>query len=266
MLKSRLFVLYFAVLLVFTSCSKHQKLLKSSDNELKYETAVSYFNKGDYNRALQLLEQLVAVFRGTSRAENVFYYYSYSYYELKDYMMASYYFKRFAKSYPNSEHAEECLYLAAYCTYKESPRYSLDQSSTYEAIKDFQQFINKYPNSDRVPECNFLIDEMRDKLELKAYEIAGLYLKMGDYRAAIVCFENLIKDYPDTQFKEVALFHIIEAYYNFAEKSIRVKRKERYQKALDSYNDFVALFPESEMREKADDMNKKAEDILLIIN
>jgi outer membrane protein assembly factor BamD len=266
MLKTRLIILYITVALVFTACSKHQKLLKSSDNDLKYETAVSYFNKGDYNRALQLLEQLVSVYRGTSRAEKVFYYYAYSYYELKDYMMASYYFKRFAESFPSSENAEECMYLAAYCTYMESPKYSLDQSSTYDAIKEFQAFINKYPQSDKVADCNFYIDEMRGKLEHKAYEIAELYLKMEDYQAAIVSFENLITDYPDTQYKELALYGILKSYYNYAENSIFNKRKERHQKALDSYNDFVALFPESDYRRQADKMNQSAQEILLNLN
>ena len=140
------------------SCSKHSRVLKSGDNELKYEVAVDLFEKGDYYRAIQIFDQLIAVYRGTERIENINYYYAYCYYEQDDYLLASYYFKRFAQNYPSNAKAEECMFLNAYCYYLDSPRYSLDQTNTYEAIKEMQLFINLYPTSDSIQRCNLVID------------------------------------------------------------------------------------------------------------
>ena len=66
------------VLLFITGCSKYQKILKGKDFDLKYETAVSLFENEKYERALPLFEELVPLFRGTDRAEKVYYYYCYS--------------------------------------------------------------------------------------------------------------------------------------------------------------------------------------------
>ena len=55
-------------LLLFSSCSKYQKILKSTDLNLKFDKAVAYYEKEDYNRALPLFEELSTVFRGSAKA------------------------------------------------------------------------------------------------------------------------------------------------------------------------------------------------------
>src|SRR4051812_48869303 len=67
------------------SCSKFDKLVKSSDYELKYKKALEYYNHGNYTNAMTLLEELIPVFKGTERAEEVYYYYSYCNYNQGDY-------------------------------------------------------------------------------------------------------------------------------------------------------------------------------------
>ena len=251
MFKKGIFFLFLVSLVIITSCSKYQKLLKSTDSEMKYEAAIDYYEKGDYYRSLQLFDQLVVIIRGTKKAENLFYYYAYCYYHQEDYISASYYFKRYAKNYPNGDKAEECIYMSAYCTYLDSPKYNLDQTNTYNAIIELQLFINMYPNSERIADCNELIDKLREKLEIKYFEIAKLYYKMGDYKAAIFSFENIIKDFPDTQYKEVILLYILKSYYNYALNSIESKKFERYSSAVESYNNLIYLFPESKFLEDA---------------
>ena len=63
-------------LLFFASCSKYQKILKSTDLNLKFEKAVMYYEKEDFNRALPLFEELSTAFRGSAKAEEVNYYYA----------------------------------------------------------------------------------------------------------------------------------------------------------------------------------------------
>ncbi|MDL2254917.1 outer membrane protein assembly factor BamD [Bacteroidales bacterium OttesenSCG-928-J16] len=254
MFKRRLIFLFVIVCLTFTSCSKHQKLVKSSDNELKYEAAIAYFNKKDYFRALQLFDQLTTAFRGTSRGERINYYQAYCYYEQGDWTLGGYYFQRFAKNYPNSRDAEEALFMSALCKYNLSPRYSLDQTTTQEAIAEFQAFLNRYPSTTRKEECNQYIDELRDKLAKKDLEAAKLYFNMEEFDAAVVSFENVIKTYPSSDYVEEASYYIMRSYYRFALNSIREKQLERFQKAFNAYTDFVAFYPESSYRKDAEKM------------
>ncbi len=240
------------------SCSNYQKLLKSTDNDLKYEAAMDFYEKGDYARALQLFDLLQPFFRGTSRGELLSYRTAYAYYNMKDYIVASFYFKRHARTFPQSEHAEECLYMAAYCYYLDSPRYSLDQSNTYEAIRELQQFIDAYPASERVAKANELIDDLREKLEYKDFRIALLYYRMRDYMAAITSLENLLRKFPDTERREDIYYYMTLSYYEFAERSIQERRKERYESSIEAYNNLLFQFPESPYLKEVSQINERA--------
>jgi outer membrane protein assembly factor BamD len=241
---------------VLMSCSNYQKLLKSSDNELKYNKALEYYEKEDYLKAQQLFEQITAYFKGTDKAEKIAFYNAQCYYKQKDYILGGYYFRTFATNFSTSSFAEEALYLSAYCNYLESPRSSLDQSSTKDAISSMQLFINQYPKSDRIPECNKIIDELRGKLEKKEIDIALLYYKMSDYKASIVSLTNVLKDYPDSKSKELVLYSLLQAKYEYAINSVYDKRGDRMRDAADAYDELIAGFPNGEYSERAHTLRK----------
>ena len=252
--------LFFCLSLLFflsTSC-KFQKLLKSDDTDKKYAMALQLYSEKDYSRALQLFEQLMGVMRATDKAQKIYYSQAYCYYYSKDYTMASYYFKRFSSNFPNTREAEECTFMSAFSNCQNSPEYSLDQTTTRDAIKELQAFINTYPESKRIPECNDLIDKMREKLETKDFKIAQLYYRMDDYIAAITAFNNILKDYPDTQKKEEIMFLIFKCYNKYAVQSIDARKKERIQKAFMAYNDFATLYPSSQLIAEAKSMKEKS--------
>src|SRR5205085_6389835 len=99
---------------VFTSCSEYSRIQKGHDMDAKLDMAIKLYNKGEYYKALPLLEELITVFRGTKKAETTYYYYAYTNYRLGDYEAAAYDFENFSKTYPSSENAEECAYMHAY--------------------------------------------------------------------------------------------------------------------------------------------------------
>ncbi len=233
----------FLFLFVFSSCSDYNRLLKSTDYNKKYDAAIKYYDEKEYTKALALFEELVSVFRGTSKAEKIMYYYAYATYSTGDYLLAGYHFNNFVKTFPASDKTEECAFMYAYCYYLESPKYSLDQTDTKNAIKELQSFINKYPDSKRKEECNDLITKLRAKLELKYFEISKQYFFLDDYKAAIVSFENVLKEYPDTKYREETMYLIVKANYTYAVKSIDAKKTERFKSTMEAYNKFASYYP-----------------------
>lgn len=248
----------FSVVVIATSCSGINKLLKSNDYDAIYKEGVIRYENEDYTRALQLFDHVAPLIRGTSDAEQMAYYNAYCYYNLNENIMASYYFKRFAKDYPHNEFAEECAFMGAYCKYLESPKSSLDQTNTHEAITELQLFINLYSESDRIEECNALIDELRKKLEKKDFEVAKLYLQMEEYKAALTSLRNIIKKYPSTTYREEVLYYIVIANFEYAEKSVSEKQKERYQQTLEASNTFSDAYPDSEFLKHIEQMTSDA--------
>ncbi|MDR4987390.1 MAG: outer membrane protein assembly factor BamD [Bacteroidales bacterium] len=253
----------FFLILMMSACSQYQRLLKSDDYELKYATAIEYYEEGNYGRAIALLMDVIPLYRGTAEAERINYYFAMAHFKMGDYTLASHYFKTFANAFPRSEHAEEFLYLSAYCLYLESPRYSLDQTNTLQAIRELQAFINRFPYSERVEDANELIDELRYKLEKKRFETGKLYLNISDYVAAATSFEAFIRDYPDTRYREEATFLIIKAYFEFAYNSIPQRQEERYEKVINAFNTFQRRYPDSRFMRDARRMNEHAANAVL---
>lgn len=255
-------VRHLVYLLVFAStigCSEYQQVLKSTDLSYKYDKAVQYYEAEEYNKAYPIFDELLSLYRGTRRAEKVYWYYANTSYEMGDYILAAYHFKNFTKTFPNSEYTAEASYMVGKSYYEESPKYSLDQTYTFKAINELQLFVNRYPDSDKLFEANRLIDEMREKLEKKSFEIAQQYYHMEDYQAAVVSFNNTLNDYPATEFREEAMFMRLESAYKLASNSIESKKLQRFIEAQTAYLEYLESYPEGEYIKDARKMYDRIE-------
>jgi outer membrane protein assembly factor BamD len=250
-------LLVFLISVSLFSCSKFNRIQKSTDMEAKYKAAVEYYESGGYFQALQLFEELVTLYRGTSKAEATYYYYCMCYYQTGEFTVAAYHFNNFVRTFPGSEKAEQAAFNNAMCYYLDSPVYSLDQTSTMEAINQFQLFVNRYPKSEKVDECNQLIDELRFKLEKKEYRVALLYYNMEKYKSAMTAFKNMLKRYPSTEYEEQCLYHIMMSSFYYAERSIKTRQSERYKSTIEAHNEFVDSYPESKMAKEAEKVLKE---------
>jgi len=252
----------FAILIIsLGGCkSKYEKLRTSNDNAKKYSEGIKLYNKKEYSKALGLFDGLVTRYRGRAEAEDLFYYYAYTNYKLRDYTSARYHFKTFADTYPSSARAEECRFMAAYCYYLDSPIFSLDQDNTNKAIDALQLFINLYPKSDRVVEASKLIQNLRDKLEEKSYANSKLYLIIRDYQAAVISFGNTLRDYPDTKYAEELNFLTAKAQYLYAQHSRENHQEERYTQAIAYAQQFMDAYPNSKYLKEAAVYKKESDE------
>ncbi|GAB3934499.1 outer membrane protein assembly factor BamD [Mucilaginibacter myungsuensis] len=257
-------VVFFSVLIavfaIVASCkSKFEKIKGSNDYTKKYQEAVRLYNRKEYSKALELFDDVAQRYRGREDAVDLFYYYAYTNYRLRDYTSARYQFKNFADTYQNSPRAEECRFMAAYCYYLDSPNYTLDQDNTSRAIDALQLFINLYPKSDRVAEASKLIADLRNKLEEKAFANANLHLTILDYQAAVITFNNALRDYPDTKYAEEMEYLIIKSQYLYAKNSSEFKQEERYNAAITFADQFTEKYPASKYLKDAANYKKDSE-------
>lgn len=264
MLKKTLFFKAALLLLVVIlgSCGSYNKIVKSTDYEFKYKKAIEYYEDGEYVRSGTLLKELVGVYRGTNRADKIYYYYAKSMVGQKDYLMAGHYFRTLIKEFPMSEFAEESYFMDGYCSYLISPKARLDQTVTHEAIDALQLYVNLYPYNDRVEEASRLIDEMNDKLVYKAYLAARLYYDFDNYKASVIALSNCLAEYPDSKYREELMFMLLESKYLLAMGSVFDKREERLSSALDEYFTFVDEFPESKHIKEAEKFHKTTSEML----
>lgn len=251
-------VIVFLTITLLASCSEYDKLVKGADFDAKYKAAVEYYNQKSYSRAIQLFENLIMHYHGKENAENISWYYGQSLLAEKDYYSAGYQFKNFYKRYPYSDRAEEALYMAATCKYNESPDYFLDQKLTKDAIQEYESYVDHYPTSVHVPEINTRLDELRGKLMHKDYDIAYGYYLTENYNAAYVSLQAFLNNYPDSPFREEAMYYMLASGYEYGINSQESKMRERLQQVVNDFDRFATLFKDSKRLEKAQDYYTKA--------
>ena len=255
---NHLIILFFVGLATLGCRSEFEAIRTSGDPEAILKKADAYFEAEEFQRALTLYELSIAPFRGKAEAEQIAYRYAYTYYYTKQYVLASYYFKNFATTYGGSSLKEEADFMSAYSNYELSPVYRLDQSYSIKAIEGFEEFANRFPDSERVKEANLLIDEMRAKMELKDFESAKLYMDLRRFESAQRSFENVLKDYPETQRAEEVRYLMAKAQYQYATLSFATRQYERFKKAIELIGAFNGRYPDSDFVEELEGYLKKS--------
>ena len=246
------------ILALNSGCSDYNKIMKSTDLDYKYERALGFLDSNKCFGALPLLEEVVSLTRGTERAIDASFYRATAHECVGDFYLARYHFKTFAKTFPNDSRAESAQFQAAICSYKLSPKASLDQSETEAAINEFQLFMDRYPSTLYRDSCQQLVDELRYKMEVKSYESAKLYHRTQQFKSAVIAFENALRDYPDTPFRDEIQWLIVDSYFQYAEMSTDRRKLERYNDTIEAFLTFVARFPDSQYANEAQIVHAKS--------
>ena len=226
------------IAVLFSSCGEYNKILKSTDYELKYSYAKKYFNMKEFTKSATLLEELVPIYKGTASAEESLYLLAQSYYGQKDYLTASQYFNTYYTTYPKGEYTELARYYSGYGLYLDSPDPRLDQTQTYKAIAELQLYLEYYPQSERAKEAQNIMFELQEKLAFKELLATRLYYNLGTYmgnnfQSSVITAQNALKNYPYSKYREEFMYYVIQSKYELAMVSVEEKLQGRYRDVVD---------------------------------
>lgn len=246
------------------SCGEYQRVLKSNDPNVKYEYAKKVYDKGEYARAASVLQEIVGIFKGTTKAEETLFMLGMCSFHTKDYLNAGSYLHAYYTRYPRGINVEDARYYCGYSYYLDSPDVQLDQTPTRQGIEEFSAFIDFFPNSPRANEVKSLTFDLQDKLALKELQNASLYYNLGtyggnNYQSAVITANNALKQYPYTKHKEELELIVLKAKYQEAEQSVDEKKHERFENVIDEYFSFINNYPESKHRREVDSIYKLAQ-------
>ena len=245
--------------LLFTSCGEYSKVMKSKDVDYRFDYAKRAFDERKFTQAATVLETIYTPLRGTANGEEALFLLAMSYFESKDYLNSSLYFKTYYSRYPRGKFSELARFYSGYGYYLDSPDPQLDQTPTKKAIEELQGFIDYFPQSDRISIAQNAIREMQDKLTLKELQNAQLYYNLGNfmgnnYEAAIITAQNALKDYPFSKYREDFELLILKSKFQEARLSIDEKKPERFRDVIDEYYSYTNNYPDSKNRKEADNI------------
>lgn len=242
-------LLLLIVVLIVGCGTKTTKVLPVNE-QFKY--AMNLYDNGKYFKAQTAFENLIYTYPGNAVIDTAQYYLGMCYYQRKDYGLAAGEFKRILTAYPNSGFADDSQYHIAMCHYNLSPKYSLDQSETNQAIYEFNLLMSTYVSSPFIKDAREKVAELTEKLAKKKFKDGELYLKMGYYDAALTYFSYVRDNYPSTQWA-------VMAYYYSGEAQFKLKK---YEEAKHIFDTFIVGFPDNKLVPKAKKNLEKLKDFI----
>lgn len=190
------------------SGSRYQGL----DADGVYEMARASFEEGDYGDAAEALERLLLAFPTFQDAPEATLLLARARFLDEQYITAASDFARFLDRYPAHTRAPEAA-LGVCRSYAElSPIPQRDQTYTEQALAVCSNVLTDYRGTDVVDEAALIAADMQTKLARKVYENGSYYMRRQFHDSAIIYFEELLENYPNTEWAPKALAGIIEAY------------------------------------------------------
>ena len=155
-------------------------------------------------------------------------------------------FREFLTYYPRHQRADYAQYRLAMTHFQQMRGPARDQTSTRDALTEFQVFFDKFPDSPLTPEVRKNWRIARDRLSDSERLVAELYIRIGNLRGAANRLRGVLKDDPNYTNRDAAYYDLAEIYFKTDNKA----------EALPWYQKLVDEFTQSEYLEKAQERLK----------
>jgi outer membrane protein assembly factor BamD len=99
--------------------------------------------------------------------------------------------------YPSDPAAADAQYQIGYVYLVES-RTAYDNSAATKAQDAFEDFLARYPTSEKAPQAQDNLKTLQTHENSNAVQVAKYYDKKKDYKAAVIYYEEVIKEQPGT--------------------------------------------------------------------
>ena len=113
------------------------------------------------------------------------------------YTEARYRYRDYLNRYPDAPRRDYARYQFAYCSDKEHESPDRDQTSTKEAIQQYQALIREYPDSGYAGAARERIRQLLDLLAEHEFGVGYFYMRKGSLMSALGRFNGIEERFPD---------------------------------------------------------------------
>jgi outer membrane protein assembly factor BamD len=150
-------------------------------------------------------------------------------------------YREFLTFYPTHTRADYAQFKLAMSYFEQMRAPDRDQTSTREALEEFQVFFDRFPKSELVPEAKQRWREARDRLSEHNFRVGLTYYRLRADAGALSRFQEILKE-------DATFTGRDQVYYYLAELYLRNNRKDE---AIPYFDRLVKEFVESEFLERA---------------
>jgi outer membrane protein assembly factor BamD len=114
------------------------------------------------------------------------------------------------EKFPNDSLAVDAQYQIGYLWFTAARQGTYDQNAAVQARAGFQDFLFKFPKSEKAPQAKENLRLLEQKQTNNSLDIAKFYDKRKNYRAAVIYYNEVIRQQPGSTASEVAKKRIDE--------------------------------------------------------
>ncbi|MEW6102895.1 MAG: tetratricopeptide repeat protein [bacterium] len=255
----------------------------------RFKIAESLYYQEKYNDAIKSYNEFLNLHPDAGYAPYAEYSLSWSYFKTEDYNNASKTITAFLEKNKDSKYYDSGLRLKEEISKKisekemgelfSSAKENLQKKDLEKAKASLEKLLEKYPDCKYKKEANNLLSEINEKLAKESTgKIKELYdngvenLKNGKYDEAIECFQRLIRDFPETEYTNLAKEGIIKANKEKCEEEASLKYNEglklkdegKENEARIKFQEVISSYPTTNYakmsQEKLDELASKKEE------
>lgn len=185
-----------ALLLFISGCALwRSKDTTETNPEALYKQGYAYYQKGRYEKAIENFQRLKEEYPLHELALRAELGIADSHFSMEEYAFAEIAYNDFVNLHPTNENLSYVMYQVGICHYNQLLSIDRDQSETWKALKEFEKLIARFPTSKFSFLAEKKVRECKTRLAEHEYYVGEIYFKMKQYKAAMLRFENLSKNY-----------------------------------------------------------------------
>jgi outer membrane protein assembly factor BamD len=240
-MRKKLFHLVILPYFIFHSaCQKYNlKTITGPLPDKNFEQAMSLFNKGKYNQAIKLFQEIIFNYPTTTYAIDAQYYLGEAYFRKKDYRAAIQEYEFFLSNYPNNPYLEDVYYKLALAYFKYVPAIDRNDSLVQRSWELLEFLEENFCNNVYSAKIKDIKKEIQNRWAQKYYNIGYLYYRGGELDAAKIYFNFVLNEYPDTQWALQSNYMLARIY----------EARDSISQAVTIYNDILKRNIDSSLRE-----------------
>ncbi len=117
--------------------------------------------------------------------------------------------------------AADALYQVGFVQLREAREGSYDRAAAAKAREAFEDFVNRYPESEKVSQARENMKTLESGSSKGTLDIAKFYDKTKRYRAAVIYYNDVIKNQPGSPESEFAKTRVEELKQQFGEDTLK---------------------------------------------
>ncbi len=133
-----------------------------------------------------------------------------AHYHLKEYDEAILAYEAFENLHPKNDAIPYVIYSTGLCWFDQLDTVDRDQTPAKNSMTQFKRLIDQYPESEFAQKAKEKIQKCLENLSGHELYVANFYYKTKQYKSALIRYESLVTNYPNSKESKEALNKILE--------------------------------------------------------